>query len=850
MKAEQLYFTACEKGYDNSPGFQVKAQSNGFEHYDVEEIKKLGTYIPPRDLPSQPTNDEIISLFPIAFRYKKNNEGKSFWIHSVYTGKDYAGERFGNYFMHGVLLDVPFSFWPIDLYTCEFWKKKDENDAIELTQIEMKNMLSDFDMPNIENINQDTLQQIIEALIISRSDDRKLVIRVKNMKEGIDILSMLLKAFPSKLSQEISFSSYQYDPGACLDINIVTGETDFLFDSNERNFHFYVFDMIENINSDVPKTNNKYSKEISYFLFNDLEKLRRYYTFLDYFSNIGFDELEILLSAFLFIEGDEKSIPQNSLQDIFSFISNNVKNNYIDYFINLLEPIIINIIHEKKYDQLKSIILFYHNLFERTQNIEYTSLIVKELVSLYYGTLEGLFDKDEFDKLKERIASSIPTYYKDFNEVLLQDENLVYCSGIVPSITNLMFQDLLESLVKAFKDDSLTSNLSENDYIVELITAHMASKKNNFSEFPWNIIGYFSNPKEQSAILFIMTKELEDLDENNYANFIDLALAIRELYPNTSDDYYSFIGELCKYESCWVILKYDFENRIQNNLNRPHYFMEYKLNIFNKNTEFNIKNIEYYTNTYWNSLIVGEKKKQAVMWAETGEVEQFYNYALIDEIWRYLNELLSFKPYDNESIKVGDLISRYSEKITQELKPNKSLLRDYILSESVNIDNIHEQIASLDSDDYLDFIKNYLSVKIKKVKTVVDYGDMIKNSLISQYKSIYLEHYCNTYYEDQGSLTRIETIAIKFWISVTQKDKSIYSIVREKMLLCLEDRLSTLENDELNRLSEIADMPPAQKRKLNDMLGRVKDKNQTKIQKMTDSMKNTVKSISKFWRKN
>ena len=111
MKAEQLYYTSCEKGLENASGFQIKAMSNGFTK--TNDVRQLGSYEPSRDLPSQPDSEEL-KEFPILFKYKDD-----VFVRSVYVGQDYT-KRFGNYFMHTLEVDK-IDLYPIDLYFWNGW---------------------------------------------------------------------------------------------------------------------------------------------------------------------------------------------------------------------------------------------------------------------------------------------------------------------------------------------------------------------------------------------------------------------------------------------------------------------------------------------------------------------------------------------------------------------------------------------------------------------------------------------------------------------------------------------------------------------------------------------------------
>jgi len=847
MKAEQLYFTSCEHGYDNSPGFQVKAISQGFEYADAEEVKKIGTYIIPRNFSDLPTREEIETHFPIAFRYKKSGDNKFLIARSVYVGKDYAGERPGNYFMHGLVINGFLDKWPIDLYTWSDWKKEDHTKSVELPQATIDDILSiDIQEYTTNKNDQSLLSQMLQAIFLSRHDDRKLVIRVDNKSDSLKWLTLVTKAFPLKVSQEISFSSYQYDPGSCMDINIVMGETDFLFDSNEKNYHFYVFDLVNEDQSHIEK-HNKYPKVISKLIFEEKETLQDFYAFVEYFDATSLDDLENLLTVFIFSKGTEVDLSDKELHELLIFIVSKVKNDFADQLFKIFEPAIEKSIDNKQYTHLEQLVTFYIGLYKKTHNPNYENAIVEQIVTLYLGQLSNQFEKDRFQTLVQKLHADIPSYMQKYYSYLLQDNNLLLLKQISMHLSGDAFYDLINELKLAFRDQDNFSNMSENDYLISLIMEYL---RYNCNRFPWKIIHLFPDIEEQSAIIFILMKEMEELGETD-TSLIQLAETLKVFYAEETTSYYDLIQKLCQYEVCWPLLQYDFKYRIDGNVNRIHYFSEYQSVIFEHNNDFRSHAYDDFIGIYWNALTNSERKIQAFGWVQSGEVVALYNSNIIDEIWVSLYNVLSFDMLDKESKKIEELIEKYRNDINIEVVPNKFLLRSFIFERdnSLEIDEIYQHLEKLEPDDYLRFLKSYMTKNIKDVVTIENYASLIKNSLVPQHKHLFVEFYCKNYYSDRDILKRIEELSLRFWLSVTVNDNSIYSKIRGEMIDCLKQRLSYLSDDALEQLQTIKDMPPQQKRKLSMIIEDILEKRQTKIQKIADSMKNTVKSLSSFWRK-
>jgi hypothetical protein len=258
---------------------------------------------------------------------------------------------------------------------------------------------------------------------------------------------------------------------------------------------------------------------------------------------------------------------------------------------------------------------------------------------------------------------------------------------------------------------------------------------------------------------------------------------------------------------------------------------------------------------YWESLTLNERRQQAFEWAESEEILYLVNSPIIQEVWFMLNNSLSFDLYENRTNRTEELINKYKDKITHEtIIPDKILLRGYLVEgiDENNID-IPKHLGKLNSDDYRDFLRAYMTKRIKSANTLESYDCLIRSTLVSIHKDIYIDFYCKNFYVERDTLTSTEIFSLRFWLSVTQKEKSIYSIIRAEMIECIKKRLSILSDDALEDLLNIENMPPQQKRKLSSLIENIIEQRQTKIQKIADSIKNslkdTAKSLSNIWRK-
>jgi hypothetical protein len=122
MKILQSIYTSCRIGQSGNAGFQFYSYSDGLADEELLEIEKIGNYIAPHNLPSNPAREEIVTLFPVSFSYFRLKSGRVGIIQSVALTRDYSG-RPGNFLAHALVLESgEFPFLPVLLYKSNSFK--------------------------------------------------------------------------------------------------------------------------------------------------------------------------------------------------------------------------------------------------------------------------------------------------------------------------------------------------------------------------------------------------------------------------------------------------------------------------------------------------------------------------------------------------------------------------------------------------------------------------------------------------------------------------------------------------------------------------------------------------------
>ncbi len=78
MSFLQAYYTSCERGLRGSKGFQINAATEGLDPSLLQQVERLGLYVPPVEAPSRPTAEEI-ERFPVSLLYQRLGDDQLFW---------------------------------------------------------------------------------------------------------------------------------------------------------------------------------------------------------------------------------------------------------------------------------------------------------------------------------------------------------------------------------------------------------------------------------------------------------------------------------------------------------------------------------------------------------------------------------------------------------------------------------------------------------------------------------------------------------------------------------------------------------------------------------------------------
>ncbi|HEU4710273.1 MAG TPA: hypothetical protein VFS76_01850 [Pyrinomonadaceae bacterium] len=250
MPFKQTYYTSCQNGLRGAKGFQINAASEGIDAPALQEIERLGLYVPPVSAPSRPTPEEIQN-FPISLLFQRLNDGAAILAQARYIGFDYSG-RYGNYFTHSLISSDPErelkaqGVLPIELWGAHSWTTTESatTSLPTLNQLETAGIVHQESV--IEFLIQNGRMEIVPAFLTAVEQalltGRRIVL-VENSESVAMWISAASYVLPRHLTLKLTFNTYVKNPYV-NDFLIVgtTTDSDFGFASHEVNHQFFVFD--------------------------------------------------------------------------------------------------------------------------------------------------------------------------------------------------------------------------------------------------------------------------------------------------------------------------------------------------------------------------------------------------------------------------------------------------------------------------------------------------------------------------------------------------------------------------------------------------------------------------------
>ena len=688
----QLYYTSCKKGISSGAGFQTYSMSDGITHDERLEIEKNGTYMPPNDLPGQPTQEEITRLFPVTFKFFRLKSGRYGVCQSVYIGQDYTS-RYGNYFCHALVLkNGIFPFYPIQLFNSSIFRKrltKDEDNisenppplnTINLDEINLNNNITFDSISNFldENERGDFFKIILTSIINFESSNRRLVLcdLIENIPYWIGAVQM---AFPIDMGHFLTFTTYSFDPEGDNSSICATSRTGgkFQFNEYQKDYQFYIFDFLQNNFSHIDKI-AKYAEVVNTSYMFSPDSLNTFHDFIKNFNyNIINNELEYAFNLFQITNSGLNEVTYDEIVQSIEFANKYASSELLGKLSQKIGSLRDIISQNLNFNVASIMTEFLFKISLQTKDKKHVDIAYNFfLTSLNYFIFRNV-SQIETDKI-----------FKYNNETLLQNKNNLkefiffyskYLGNLKQEFTNrpgaiqakicivLCANNFLSANMK-WKDASQKENFlplikqcchvlknSENDFYETLLS--LSADNDFFSQYMAFCI---HNEKDYSFIMNPFIKIMESKDEN-------YKLDIRKRLINLQ---------------CENVVINEFIYLLDHSKKPTDFFWNYYNSIFSSNEKFKSSYFSIAVKNYWDML------KPKYFLTEGYNLLKDYDYIKLSDLRNIIiameNSFSFEKPSDNE-LEVLTMLKYIKSKtqIAMSLDLTKILLFGVYISQDV-----------------------------------------------------------------------------------------------------------------------------------------------------------------------
>jgi len=624
MKILQLFYTSGEKGLSQGKGFQTYSMSEGLTNSERSEIERYGVYVPPHNLPSQPTAEEIEINFPIAFTFFQLSSGRYGVCQTKYSGQDYSG-RYGNYFCHALILDGDYwPFYPIQLWGASVFRQGlTEKEAgvnetpPSLSALEVSDLQRHLNQNlSFENVAQfiklekrgAALQKMLTTLIdYEQSQMRRLVLcdHYENIGYWIAALQM---AFPLKLAHTLKFTTYTHDPEErnLLICSTPPYGTRFAFSDMQRNFSFYIFDFIGNNSSQIESRYglNQFIK-VSYFF--SKENLFAFHRFLDLLDYHQIDKnIETAYHLFRISCSRIEDLDNNSIIAALDFANTYAPAQILSHLSESIAQIIDAIADQVDIKTADVVTRFLFKVARQTENNQH----LETAYNFFFNALDHLV---VYGEITVQLALK-------FNDTIRSLENGAYCREFVArSIEQL---DKMAKTVLANTQTPKQADIYFQVMVTNLIVADLTWEQSiaslNLREF---LLGCFDS-LFQSKKCFCDALAIATQNNEFFAQLVNLVLT----HAGEQDNFVEMISECFtsivpenEVDAVRIrLVELHQEAFVYNEFirllgaakNKPYFFWSYHKAIFSNNKDFSNQYFSLAVKAYLKYLSAEQVTKQ------------------------------------------------------------------------------------------------------------------------------------------------------------------------------------------------------------------------------------------------
>ena len=825
IKALQLHYTSCRYGLSGHAGFQTRAMSRDIELVEQRTVERLGIYQPPRHLPSETDQEQIDSLFPKVYRSAYLETGRLTIIKSVYVGQDYT-QRGGNYFSHALIIEaLPDNIWPVDLYEWDGWKDKllptedTENASFELPEITMTpdeeayafEELQEF--INEDNDRKNQLASMIQAVFLRKETSRNIVIKEELETTGLFWIAGIQKSFPPSHQKELDCSSFQFDPRACLAVNVTWGETDFVLGENERKYQFYVFDFVDGKQSAIDSP-NEYAITVSTWMSTQPKRLQQFYEFTKLFEQDTLNnELVSMLHLFQFSISDNLALGEADLVNVLTFASSHTKAEHFVRILQVIRSVVEELLRSENPTNIKHLVRFFIKGAIATKNSEYRQISYQLIIRLFDQALfndDALIDEMNAlcSQAKQAFASS---YDREFSTLFLSEPHLSKITSNLQGLPAKKLSFALKELIVSIQALG-TVKVYEDNNLRRFVKSAILANVPELSRLKW-LLGPFVDERLAIASICvyvsqILADEIKDgkIDINaGKESMRTFAIALSKMLENKAAEYrFSIINTIKGSRSTWQILEEEWKYALAKQRDKVAAHATYYEYVLQDSSEFSQHYQPVLSEALWKLLSKKEQLAQAITWIQDQKTESFPD-ELLNTVFQTASENLSFDPKDQQSDELYKMLVKQVNRRDTVLPPNHLMLRYAVITANLKdfefdkqpLKEIQAALRGVDDKTYTAFSQLYLPLILSRLTQKEQHGLVVKAVFLLKKLDRFKQSYAKFYGKRPSEkFDPADKAALMFWLCLKSNDHDYQTFqpLQESAIDLLSSRIAKLKD--------------------------------------------------------
>lgn len=845
MRALQMHYTSCRMGRARITGLQIRTYTDGLDQDDREELAQLGAYRAPMDAPTQPSELELATVFPRAFRFARLRSGRYAVVRSCHAGQDYS-LRGGNYFAHSLVFPrLPANRWPIDLYEWSGWKSRLHPDEDTEDVPDLLPSVDVGDIPTAASFSFDELQGFLEGeegrppLLVSMiravfafhgaETEKPVVVRDTSLN-GLFWMACIQKAFPGHLVADLTFSTYQFDPRRSLSINATCGVTEFLFNERERRQQFRQFDLLEAKHSDRLEASGDYAEIVARWMVEQPAVMPRLHEFTALFTIDRLDPALIHpVTLFRAAMGADPTPTARELMDAVQFAERFVTDEGLPRVLNLLADLPSPSVQGLGMEDRLTILRFLGKGSARTGDPRHRQAACTAWTEAFDQQVFGReADHGAILAAKDDLEIALGEHRSLLAETMLADDHLLIYREALPDLAPATVQEIIGALASALRELSREPVWSQPEvapfirYLVFETTGEPSGLERSLravgddaatiSGICLDIARYWDGSRDKEAA------ETRKVEAGR-----SLARVLRHAQPRTSAE----VRKRLDTPGAWGLLLGEWLAMVDLAADKSALYRKYNADMKQHASQFAKACTSEVAQGLFHSLDEHEKRQQARTWLDDGTLDGFTG-SLALECATHASKSIGFDLADAASSRAAESTRSILDKHGSPQGFHAVSLRRFVdglvapesivaptgelpAAETRDADSLNRALEGVDPATYDRFLEGALAAVLKTATDPSSHGALLSSLQIGHRDALESRYIALLSGGPPGRISASQLNALAFWLAfdpsatgnepLAWMEQSAVEALLERIVLLEAESRAKLEQTVLRRIA-------------------------------------------------